>query len=91
MLEYNSVMLDDRTLFTMAARKRLYLSYLLRLWRTGSEENPVWRVSLETPGTGERRGFAGLKDLFDFLQAQTEIPPKQNLDPDTQNTKEEPK
>ena len=51
--------------------KRRYLSYLLRLWQTSDGEEHVWRASLECPGTGERRGFASLKDLFDFLHAQT--------------------
>jgi hypothetical protein len=66
----------------MATRKRLHLSYLLRLWRTGHKENPVWRVSLETPGTGERQGFASLKDMFDYLQAQTEVLDKRDSAPD---------
>jgi hypothetical protein len=57
-----------------------YLSYLLRLWRVNSDrESPraveklVWRASLESSLTGERRGFASLEDLFDFLQGQTGI------------------
>jgi len=52
-------------------RRPHYLSYLLRLWQTSDGETWVWRASLETPGTGERRGFGSLKDLFEFLQAQT--------------------
>jgi hypothetical protein len=53
-------------------RRYLYLSYLLRLWQTNESGQQVWRASLESPGTGERRGFAGLKEMFDFLLAQTE-------------------
>ena len=48
-----------------------YLSYLLRLWQTSDGGTQVWRVSLESPGSGTRQGFAGLKDLFDFLEAET--------------------
>lgn len=48
-----------------------YLSYLLRLWRAGDAEKPVWRASLESPHTGERRGFASLADLFSFLENET--------------------
>jgi len=54
-----------------------YLSYLLRLWRvSGAGEldgmgRKVWRASLESTHTGERRGFAGPDELFDFLQEQT--------------------
>jgi hypothetical protein len=47
-----------------------YLAYLLRLWRDSDAEN-VWRVSLESVHTGERRGFAGLDDLIGFLHEQT--------------------
>ena len=48
-----------------------YLSYLLRLWRVSGEEKAVWRASLESPHTGERRGFANLADLFTFLEKET--------------------
>lgn len=53
-------------------KQQHYLSYLLRLWRTSDGEKQVWRASLESPGTGERQGFASLKDLFDFLRTQTD-------------------
>jgi hypothetical protein len=55
-----------------------YLSYLLRLWRVsgGGEphsmgEKAIWRASLKSTRTGERRGFASLDELFDFLREQT--------------------
>ena len=48
-----------------------YLSYLLRLWQTGSGDERVWRASLEDPHTGERKGFASLTDLFTFLEQET--------------------
>jgi hypothetical protein len=68
----------------MAKQKsqRRYLSYLLRLWQTSDTEKRIWRASLESPGTGERRGFAGLKELFDFLKGQTELPSGQDRGPD---------
>jgi hypothetical protein len=54
-----------------------YLSYLLRLWRVDGDNaaqptanQAVWRASLENPHTGERKGFASLDDLFDFLREQ---------------------
>jgi hypothetical protein len=65
--------------------QRRYLSYLLRLWQTGDRGEQVWRASLESPGTGERLGFASLKDLFSFLQAETETCDKQD-NQDTQGT-----
>lgn len=49
-----------------------YLSYLLRLWQSGHKGKAVWRASLESPMTGERLGFASLKELFAFLETQAE-------------------
>jgi hypothetical protein len=51
-------------------RRRDYVSYLLRLWRTGSRKKAVWRASLEDPLTGERQGFASLKELVAFLESR---------------------
>ena len=63
-----------------------YHSYLLRLWREsstgqserGTSESPdstgwVWRASLESPQADDRKGFASLEDLFDFLRQQTSL------------------
>ncbi len=47
-----------------------YLSYLLRLWQVRIEGELAWRASLESPGIGERRGFADLESLFAFLVEQ---------------------
>jgi hypothetical protein len=70
----------------LAKRRRDHVSYLLRLWRTGSEENAVCRALLENPYTGERRGFAGLKDLFVYLQAQIDAGGHQSLKEDEEST-----
>jgi hypothetical protein len=54
-----------------------YISYLLRLWRVNGENEPrprekaVWRASVEDPNTRERKAFASLDDLFDFLRERT--------------------
>ena len=68
-------------------QRRRYTSYLLRLWQAESQGELVWRASLESPGTGERQGFAGLKDLFDYLEAQIDQPPlyTPEVDPDAQS------
>jgi hypothetical protein len=61
----------------MAKGRPDYLSYLLRLWRVGGGElhdmgsKAIWRASLESARIGERRGFASLDELFDFLREQT--------------------
>ena len=44
-----------------------YLAFMLRLWQTGSEREPTWRASLESPRTGKRHSFASLDLLFVFL------------------------
>jgi hypothetical protein len=46
-----------------------YLAYLLRL-RRDSESAP-WRATVENPHTGERQGFATLRQLVAFLEEQT--------------------
>jgi hypothetical protein len=57
----------------MAKEQPDYVSYLLRMWRSSDEEDAVWRASLESPHTGERKGFASLENLFDFLREQTAV------------------
>ena len=53
----------------MRERKRPYLAYLLRLWQVRDDEGLTgWRASVDNAHTGERRGFAGLVELFDFLE-----------------------
>ena len=47
-----------------------YVSYLLRLWQTGDKRELVWRASLESAYTGERRGFADLTELLAFLEKE---------------------
>jgi hypothetical protein len=64
-------------------KQRRYLSYMLRLWETSNGEREIWRASLESPGSGQRRGFATLQSLIDFLEAQTSQTALQNeQDPD---------
>ena len=48
--------------------KKNYRSYLLRLWVEDSNGEQGWRISLENPFSGERRGFASLKDLCAYLK-----------------------
>jgi hypothetical protein len=48
-----------------------YQAYLLRLWRAQHKGQWQWRVTIESPGTGERHGFGTLAELFIFLKDQT--------------------
>jgi len=52
-------------------QKGRYISYLLRLWQESSGDQQLWRASLEKPQSGDRLGFAGLVDLFAFLENET--------------------
>jgi hypothetical protein len=56
----------------MVKKQTSYMAYLLRLWRVKEEGKTTWRASLQSPQTRERRGFASLDVLFDFLRQQTE-------------------
>ena len=58
----------------MASISRRYRSYLVRLWRSESEDAPIWYASTEDTMTGERRNFAGITQLFCFLEEQTHEP-----------------
>jgi len=57
----------------MANEESGYLSFLLRLWLADNDGEPVRRVSLESPLTGERKGFANLEDLCSYLEQLTDI------------------
>jgi hypothetical protein len=52
-------------------QKRRYLAYLLRLWQVRDKGQMGWRASTENVSTGEQRGFAGLADLFNFLENES--------------------
>jgi hypothetical protein len=45
-----------------------YYSFLLRLWRSDSQEHPTWRVMLEDPHTRDVIGFDSLDALINHLQ-----------------------
>jgi hypothetical protein len=72
----------------MDKEKSDYLSYLLRLWRVEnhgeapSADKAVWRASLESAHTGERKTFASLDDLVDFLREQTGRSPARPIQQD---------
>ena len=57
----------------MKDQGRRYVSYLLRLWQSEREGVLVWCASLESSTTGERQGFAGLADLYAFLERETAL------------------
>jgi hypothetical protein len=59
---------------------------MLRLWETSNGERQIWRASLESPGSGQRQGFASLQSLIDFLEAemgQSAPESEQDADQDT--------
>ncbi len=54
----------------MIEKQREYLAYMLRIWLVRDNRQTLWRASVENAQTGERRGFASLDDLFEYLQSQ---------------------
>jgi len=54
----------------MKAYRRLYHSYLLRVWKENNDLE--WRGSLQNVATGECHNFGNLSSLFSFLQSQAE-------------------
>jgi hypothetical protein len=58
----------------MRNERTMYLAYMLRLWVVDSNNQPVWRASLESPDTGDRQAFRSLEDLFEFLEEKTVRP-----------------
>ncbi len=63
----------------------LYLAYLIRLRR--SSESAPWRVIIESPHTGERRGFATLGQFVEFLEERTGESLRGSHSPDQNNNK----
>ena len=55
----------------MDSREDRYYSYMLRLWLAYSSDEAGWRASLEDPRTGERTGFATMRELFGYLSERT--------------------
>lgn len=49
-----------------------YQTYLLRLWRARYEGRWQWRVSIESPRTGERQCFASMEAFFAYLSDRCE-------------------
>ena len=50
-----------------------YRSYLLRLWWADNAGQPVWRVSLETPGSHTQLHFESLTALCAYLAQQLSL------------------
>jgi hypothetical protein len=49
------------------------------MWRSESDDAQTWHASTEETMTGERRNFAGIKQLFCFLEQQTHEPPADDM------------
>lgn len=69
----------------MAKEDSSYLSFLLRLWLPDNDGEPLKRVSIESPLTGERKGFANLEDLCSYLQQVTDIESEEAYEETGQN------
>jgi hypothetical protein len=60
------------------AQQSGYQSFLLRLWRV-KEGDESWRASLESAQTGDRRSFATLDALFEYIRSRTRAETSQDL------------
>ncbi|MCB9134952.1 MAG: hypothetical protein H6636_05975 [Anaerolineales bacterium] len=47
-----------------------YHAFLLRFWR--DDETVPWRIQLEDPHTGERRGFTSIEQMVAYLDERLE-------------------
>ena len=60
-----------------------YRSFLLTCWEERSRDTAVpvvRRFGLQEPRTGQRRGFASLEELIDFLRAELGAQREESLD-----------
>ncbi len=51
------------------ADEQRYLAYLVRLWAVQGNGDVIWRASAENAHTGERRAFADVVELCNFLHS----------------------
>lgn len=58
-----------------------YRSFLLRMWRTSTSDQPSWRLSLENPHNRETIGFDTLEALNAYLQVITQFESKEDSHP----------
>ena len=55
------------------SKQRPHTVYLLSLWQASTADEPTWRAWLENPCTGQRRGFATLEELMQYLQHEISL------------------
>jgi hypothetical protein len=53
---------------TPAPRYQHFILQLRQELNLSASESPVWRLSLEDPRTGERKGFKNVEELAVFLE-----------------------
>ena len=49
-------------------KRKRYQSYLLRIWRVIDSEYSNWLLSLENSHTGEKKGFADVEAMCEFIK-----------------------
>ena len=54
----------------MLAKEADYVSFLLRLWQSEEDGQPVWRASLESVQTGGKRHFSTVSKLVGYLEEE---------------------
>ena len=51
-----------------------YFAYLLRLFQVVEDGLPVWRVTLQEPGSDRRQKFVSVQEFVEFVITRTEPP-----------------
>lgn len=69
----------SRTTEGSGAGRRVYASYLLRIWRLERGGSEIWRVMLVDPRNGQERRFSSLEDMVRYLAAPGSSPPAADL------------
>ena len=57
-----------------------YYAFLLRIWQSGTPEQPDWRASLEEPHLHEVLGFKTIQELCQYLTQIQTIEGQKDLD-----------
>jgi len=73
----------------MDTDQHTYRSYLLRLWRSKSDDTLSWYASLEDPVSGERKGFSDLRSMIEYLETETATEHKDHLNPISSSSEEQ--
>jgi hypothetical protein len=59
-------------------KRRIYRSFIVRMWQEKGAERSVWRLMILDTETGARHGFNGFEKIAQFLQREAAQSESQN-------------